>query len=359
MRFITATISALYILASPSLSTAQSPSSSLQWSSTISTDLSAKISEGKYQTVTSVMIRQKGDIIYEAYFNGATAQTQHNTRSVTKTINSMLVGAAISDGDIESTNTKIHSFFDDKKPFAHDDKRKHDITVEDILTMSSPLECNDWNNFSRGNEERMYLIEDMAQFYFDLPIRGFPVWENSPQKSPYGRAFSYCTAGAQIAGYLAARAAHQDLERYAQQRLFTPLGIFEVKWPRTGNNTIMASGGLPLRTEALSRLAELYLNKGVWNGKRILPRSWVEQSLSPKATVNETTEYGYLWWLGTYDIKGQKHSAAFMNGNGGNRVIIMPDHDISVVITKTDYNSRGMHEAAKALFDDFVVNNIR
>ena len=347
----------LVLVLSPSVAAGEEPG--FQWSPEIAASLEADIADGKYQTVTSVLIRHGGETVYENYFNGAGLETLHNTRSVTKTINGMLIGAAIADGDLEGVDQRAISFFRDKRPFANPDRRKNEITIEDLLTMSSPLECDDWNSFSRGNEERMYLVEDMAKFFLDLPIKGFPVWSPPPSERPYGRAFSYCTAGANLAGQIAGRAADEDLEAYAQRRLFTPLGVSDVKWPRTGAGDVMASGGLELTSDTLARLGELHLNSGEWNGEQILPLSWVEESLRPHAQIDDDTEYGYLWWLSTYDVNGEAHQAAYMSGNGGNRVMILPDHDIVVVITKTDYGTRGMHDAAQALFEDYIVATIR
>lgn len=354
MRFIILIL--LFSLTSPGASIAAGKN--LKWTDENARDLEAAIEKGDYLRVTSIMIMEDGELIHDGYFNGADPATRHNTRSATKTINSMLVGAAIADGAIKGIDEPVVKFFRDKRPFANPDKRKNVITIEDIMTMSSPLECDDWNQFSRGNEERMYIVEDMAQFYFDLPIRGFPVWSLPPSERPYGRAFSYCTAGAQLVGLIAGRAVDEDLEAFAQRRLFTPLGFDDVTWPRTGAGDVMAAGGLELTTAMLARLGQLFLNEGVWNGEQILPAEWVEQSLQPRAQIDDDTEYGYLWWLSHYEVDGASHRAAYMSGNGGNRVIIMPDHNLVVVITKTSYNTRGMHETTQALFDEFIVKNI-
>ena len=233
----------------------QSPTSAGQfsWDEEKEAALEAAIAKNDYQWVTSVLILHEGKAVYEGYFNGATADTRHNTRSVTKTINSMLVGAALADGVIKSIDAPVARFFRDKKPFENPDARKNDITIEDLMTMSSALECDDFNRYSRGNEERMYLVEDMVQFYFDLPVRGFPVWSTVPEKRKYGRAFSYCTAGANIVGQIIDRETEEGLEVYAQRRLFSPLGAEDVKWPRTGTGAVMATGGLELKTSTLGK----------------------------------------------------------------------------------------------------------
>ena len=338
----------------------QSPAFAAQfsWDKEREAALEAAIANDDYQRVTSVLILHEGKAIYEGYFNGATADTRHNTRSVTKTINSMLVGAAVADRIVNSIDEPIVRFFRDKKPFENPDRRKNDITIEDLMTMSSALECDDFNAYSRGNEERMYLVEDMAQFYFDLPVRGFPVWSPVPEERKYGRAFSYCTAGANLVGQMIDRETEDGLEDYAQSRLFSPLGAADVKWPRTGTGAVMATGGLELKTSTLGKLGQLFIDQGVANGEAILPRDWIAASLQPRAAIDEETEYGYFWWLSTYSVGDKRHAVAYMSGNGGNRVMVLPDHDIVLVVTKTSYNTRGMHETTQDLFEDFVVKNI-
>ena len=103
-----------------------------------------------------------GKLAYEHYFDSDGVDGLRNTRSATKTITGMLIGAAIDRHLIPSANAHVLDYLQDKLPLKNPDLRKSQITIEDFLTMSSLLECDDENSFSRGNEERMYLVEDWA-----------------------------------------------------------------------------------------------------------------------------------------------------------------------------------------------------
>src|SRR5262249_33972616 len=162
--------------------------------------LGSAIRSGDFKKIRSVLVARHGALAYEAYFNGTEASTPIDVRSAAKTVTSMLVGIAIDQKKIPGVSARVLQYFPEKLPLASPDPRKEAITVEDLLTMSSLLECDDENRFSRGNEERMYLIEDWAKFALDLPIKGFPPWETKPKDSPYGRSFSYCTAGVFLLG---------------------------------------------------------------------------------------------------------------------------------------------------------------
>jgi CubicO group peptidase (beta-lactamase class C family) len=108
------------------------------------------IRAGDFKNITSVLVWRDGRFVHEAYFNGADASTLHNTRSCTKTITGMLVGIAIEKGLIPSVSAPILPYFPDHQPLKNPDPRKAKITIEDFLTMSSLLECDDWSDYSRG-----------------------------------------------------------------------------------------------------------------------------------------------------------------------------------------------------------------
>ncbi|MBR9826124.1 MAG: serine hydrolase [Alphaproteobacteria bacterium] len=317
--------------------------------------LNTAIEAGAYGTVTSIVILHEGEIAHEGYFNGAEASTLHNTRSVTKTLTAYAVGAAIADGHL-SLETRIASLFEDYADEIATDPRKSEITVEDLLTMSSILECDDWNPMSRGNEERMYIVEDWTGFFWSLPVRGYPSWATPPGEAAYGRAFSYCTAGVQLLGETVERAVGEDFISWSEERIFSPLGIDRLDWPLNGNGDPHMGGGLGLESRALARLGEVQR----LGGETILPRSWTEASITPRAQIPNTPgfEYGYLWWLMPYEVAGERYWAAAMNGNGGNRVMVLADFGLTVVFTNTDYNTQGMHENAARFFAEQVVARI-
>ena len=272
----------------------------------------------EFGAITSIAVNDDAQ-----YFEGG-VETLRNTRSVTKVVAGMLIGIAIARGELPGVETRILDVLDDVE-VRNPDPRKHEITIEDFLTMSSLLECDDWNPFSAGNEERMYLVEDWLDFALGLPIRGFPSWVEPG-------SFSYCTAGVFTLGAVLERVTGVPVPEYAREHLFGPLGIEGERWAYSPRGLAQTGGGLELRTRDLLALGRLYLD----GGRGIVPAEWIERSTTPKAHIGDGMDYGYLWWL--------TGSSWEMRGTGGNRVAVYPSRDTVVVVTSANFGRRDAHE---------------
>jgi CubicO group peptidase (beta-lactamase class C family) len=313
------------------------------------------IHAGDFKKIGSVLIARHGKLAYEGYFDGD-ANTLRDTRSATKSITDILVGIAIREKKLNGVDARVLALLPDRaRKVQNPDPRKEKITVEDFLTMSSPLECDDWNDASRGNEERMYVVEDWSQFILDLPIRGRMHLGEQVEPPSYGRYFSYCTGGVFTLSEVLEKVTGTRSDRFAQEKLFGPLGISDAQWVYSPLNIAQTGGGLRLCGRDLLKIAQLYLNGGSWQGTRIVDESWVRLSTQAHARIDDDTEYGYLWWIRSFKSSGKSYPAFYMNGNGGNKVLVFPGLDMAVVVTSTNFNTRGMHEQTEKLLTDYIL----
>jgi CubicO group peptidase (beta-lactamase class C family) len=282
---------------------------------------------GGYGEITGVVVSRSGRIVVEEYADGD-ADTLRNTRSCTKTVCGMLLGIAISRALVPSVETALGELLGEVPP------EKQSITLADLLTMSSCLDCNDWDTASPGNEELMYEQDDWVRFALELPVRG-------------GREFSYCTAGVVLLGVALERAVGGSLPAFAAAELFGPLDIGRAEWAQTPRGETSNAGGLLLTSRSLLALGELYLR----GGDGIVTPEWIAESTRPHRRIDAVTEYGYLWWLKTFgDAR-----CFYMSGMGGNRVHVFPDLELVAVITSANFGRRDAHSLSDRLLVEQVL----
>lgn len=318
-------------------------------------ELENAIAKGEFPAVTSVLVAKDGELVYERYFNEGGPETLNDVRSASKSVTALLVGAAIDRGLVQSAQAKVYRYFPDEQPWRRLDPRKQGFTLEDLLTMSSLWECNDENQFSTGNEERMYLSENWTQFALNLPIKGFAPWMKRPQDSPHGRAFSYCTAGAFLLGAVLERATGKPLSEFSAEVLEQPLGIVRSQWNRSSEGVGMGGGGTRYRSRDLAKLGQIAADGGRWQGRQIISERWIKASLNVHAQARDDAEYGYLFWRFRFALRGREQGVWAMSGNGGNYVFVLPEEKLVAVVTRTSYNQRGVHQQTQKIFGDYIL----
>ncbi len=321
--------------------------------------LEAAVASDEIKQVTSVLLLVDGTVAYEHYFNGADAQTLNDVRSASKSVTSLLVGAAIGDGHLPGVQARVYDYFPDFTAGHAVDPRLRGTTVEDLLTMSSLWECDDQNQFSAGNEERMYVTERWLDFALALPVKGFAPWMSRPEDSPHGRAHAYCTADSFVLGAVLERATKLPLAEYAAQALERPLGITRSHWNRSPEGIGMGGGGTRYRTRDLARLGELVLAGGRWQGKQLVPADYIAAMIRPQAQTDDGSDYGYQWWGLKLPVDGKEITVWAMSGNGGNYVFVMPEKKLVAVVTSKAYNRSYAHPQSRRVLTGFLLPALR
>jgi CubicO group peptidase (beta-lactamase class C family) len=288
-------------------------------------DALTSVQKNAYPKVDSIVVVRNGRLIAEGYFNGFGREILHDFRSASKSTTSALIGIAIAQG-VLSVDERLGDFYR-LDEHLNPDPRKANIRIFDLLNMSSGLTCDDWNPNSIGNEQRMYFSPDWIAFTLDLPMAANP-----------GERSSYCSAGAVLLGDILSMRTGMALDDYANTYLLQPLGIEKALWRRSPDGRATGGGGMRLRPRDAAKFGQLYLDGGVWQGERIVPQAWVDESRRSFTTLNDDG-YGLLWWKHSFVVRGETEEAFSADGNGGNFIFVLPDEKLVVVFTGSNYDS--------------------
>ncbi|MCW9707261.1 serine hydrolase domain-containing protein [Fodinibius salsisoli] len=281
--------------------------------------------KGEYPDVHSILIYKDNRLVLEEYFYGYDKNTKHQLRSATKAFIGSLVGLAIEADAIGSEQDQLLPYFrDEYESFEHMSKQKKSITIQDFLTYRHGLDCENNNPESAGNEQQMMENADWVKYTLDLPVVHQP-----------GELSSYCTGAALTLGRLIELATGQTLEAFANEHLFTPMGITNYDWRFAPDSTSRQTfSQMYLQPRNLVKLAVMYINEGQWQGDQILPANWVQKTFN-----KHTPEFGYLWEHKYVVINGKRYTSYMASGNGGQKINIWPAYNMITVFTGGNYNS--------------------
>jgi CubicO group peptidase (beta-lactamase class C family) len=312
--------------------------------------IDAAIARGDAPKTTSVLVVHGDKTVYEHYFNGSSAEALHDTRSATKSLTSLAVGIALDRHVLPSLDAPAFPYLADLRPFATESALKDAITVADLITMSSALDCNDDDAKSPGNEENMYPLQSWTRFAVDIPTR------TDYQRDAHGRGpFHYCTAGVMLLGQIVQRAANQPIDQFMAAYLFAPLGITKWQFSRSPTNEAMTGGGLQLSSRDLAKLMQLVRDHGKVGTTQVVPAAFIQAATTVQRDAFPGQDYGYLFWHRIYKTSCGEHSGWLMGGNGGNAIVMVPDLDAVIVVTRENYNTKGMHQQTTKLIEDQIL----
>jgi CubicO group peptidase (beta-lactamase class C family) len=283
------------------------------------------IQDGTFRKVDSILVVKNGKILVEEYFNGYDRDKLHEIRSATKSLGSALMGIAIDQGKITGVKDKLYAYFQEYEPFQRWDVRKNEITLENVLNMTTGLDCNDMDNSSAGNETNVLEAADIVRFMLDLSL----VYEP-------GEHWAYSTGSAHLIGAVIERAAGISVQEFARTYLFEPLNITQYNWKTTGG-IAHTGGGFWIRPIDMAKFGQLYLNKGHWHGQKVISEEWINESSKIHVEVTDDFGYGYLWWKRIFYIDGRPFPAFSAQGNGENHIFVFPDLELVVVLTGSAY----------------------
>ena len=280
--------------------------------------------DGNYNCI---IVCKDGQIISERYFPSGDSASTHDIRSVTKSVMSTLIGIAIDKGFIQSENENIVNYLHSLDN--HIDEAKVNIKISDLLSMSSGIEGSDLTNVSEY--EDWHHAPNQLMYTLSKPLIHQP-----------GEVFAYNSGASHLLSIILTQATGISTFEFAKKYLFQPLSIADHQWEQDKQGNYNGSAGLCLTPHDMIKIGQLYLNKGMYNGKRIVSEEWINKASTVKITTSNIEpfgpSYGYLWWIGNT----HGHYYFFANGYGGQFIVVCPYLNLIVVAT---YNWAGIDSA--------------
>lgn len=302
--------------------------------------------------VLYTQIRQEiGD--FDGWINN-TDPRRHVLHSTSKSFTSALIGIAIDQGSIASTQVKFYDMFN-YGAYLNWDPRKADMTLEDALTMRLGIEWDEWTlPYSNPNNDLVFLNDnntDWAKALLDLPLSSAP-----------GTIFTYNTAATTAIGQALENATGIPMADFANQYLFYPMGITTAEWGMTPTGLPIGGSGLFLLPRDMAKFGQLFIDDGVWQGQQLISPAWVADSVAPRVDISSwstrSEAYGFQWWLDDFVHNGQTVDAWVTAGYGGQYIFCIPDLDLVVAFTGHNYENGANVANLYTMIEDFILPSI-
>lgn len=302
--------------------------------------------------VDALLVFKNGYIVGEKYFNGYTQFASHNVKSVSKSFLSVIAGTAINEGYMTLDDKMLDYFPEYVTPFL--DARKQDITVRHLLSMRMGTKADADDNYTVYTN--LYNSNNWVKSIIEAPLMYNP-----------GDVMSYNTFQTHLLSVIVSRATQKSTLAYATESLFTPMQIDVDFWEQDPQGNYFGGNSMYFTPREMLVLGMMYLNDGKLLGEQIIPKSWVDFSLTPTTNYNPPAEFGafknynyaYLWWLG--QINGNNMYMAY--GYGGQFVAVFPGLDLIVVSTTnvdvTPSNSSLQELAVFDIISNYILPAVR
>jgi CubicO group peptidase (beta-lactamase class C family) len=233
----------------------------------------------------SLLIIRHGRIVVEAYHAPYTAGIPHDLRSVTKSVVSTLIAIALRQGLLDTVEQPVVPLFPDKR-IANLDNAKKSISMQNLLDMTSGIDWRERNYTPDETISQMYRSPDHTEFVLSQPMSSLP-----------GTRFYYDSGNPYLLSAIITRKTGKNAFAYAQSELFEPLGIHDAHWDRLDAQGVTdGESGLYLTPRDMAKIGYLYLHNGAWDGREIIPASWVARARAGAVAATGGFHYANLWW---------------------------------------------------------------
>jgi CubicO group peptidase (beta-lactamase class C family) len=275
------------------------------------------------EDIHSIMIVRHGKVVAEHWFGDNAPDKPHALWSVSKTFTATAIGFAVAEGKL-SLSDKVISFFPDKLPPEVSDNLQA-LTIKDLLTMSG------------GHDVEPTAPRDKPDIDW---VEGFLA---APFVHKPGTFFVYNSLGTYMLSAIIQKATGEKLLDYLTPRLFTPLAITGATWDDSPQGINLGGWGLSLKTEDLAKMGLFILQKGMWQGKQLLPAAWFDEAtaaqvqsmpsgMRPEQITPDLKNKDWILGYG-YQMWRSRHNSFRADGAFGQYILILPEQDAVIAVT--------------------------